>query len=77
MEWIQFVIFFIGVFGLFILNRTESRSDVRHMDAKLESNRNLSLQIHQENLDVINAIRMDIKEFHGRMCAIEERNKGK
>lgn len=75
MEWIQFIIFFLGVFGLFIWNRTESRADIRHMDEKLESNRNLSIQIHKENKDVLDAIRQDIKDFHGRLCAIEERNK--
>jgi len=65
MEWIQFIIFFLGVFGLFVWNRAESRADIRHMDAKLEGQRDLVLAIHQE-----------IKDFHGRLCAIEEkRNK--
>ncbi len=64
MDWTQFVIFFIGVFGLFIWNRTESRNDWRHMDAKMESTRELVRAIHDE-----------MKDFHGRLCAIEERNK--
>jgi hypothetical protein len=67
MDWTQFVIFFLGVFSLFIWNRAESRTDIRHMDAKLESNRNLSLQIHKENQDLITAIREDIKDFHGKL----------
>ena len=75
MDWTQFILFFIGVFGLFIWNRAESRTDVRHMDNKLESNRNLSIQIHQENRQILEAIREDIKEFHGRLCALEEKNK--
>lgn len=62
MEWTQFVIFFIGVFGLFIWNRSESRSDIRHMDTKLESILALVQAIHQE-----------MKDFHGRLCSIEER----
>ena len=65
MEWTQFIIFFLGVGGLFIWNRTESRADIRHMDAKLESNRNLVMAIHEE-----------IRDFHNRLCSIEER-KGK
>jgi hypothetical protein len=77
MEWIQFTIILITFVGLFIWNRTESRADIRHMDTKLESNRNLSIQIHKENHDLISAIREDAKEFHRRMCAIEERNRGK
>lgn len=57
MDWIQFVIFFIGVVGLWLWNRSESRSDVRHFDA------------------LIRAIHEEMKDFHGRLCAIEERNK--
>lgn len=68
MEWVQFIIFFIGVFGLFIWNRSESRSDIRHMDAKLEGQRNLILSVHQETTALM-------KDFHGRLCAIEERRK--
>ena len=75
MAWSQFIIFFISVFGLFIWNRTESRQDNRHMDAKLESNRNLSLQIHRENHDILNAIKDEMRDFHNRLCSIEERNK--
>ena len=37
-----------------------------HTDSKIDS-------IHQ----TVEAIRQDIKDFHGRLCAIEERNKGK
>ncbi|HET6457890.1 MAG TPA: hypothetical protein VFG24_03300 [Nitrosopumilaceae archaeon] len=64
MDWTQFAIFFIGVMGLFIWNRSESRSDIRHMDTKLESNRELVRAIYDE-----------VKDFHNRLCIIEERNK--
>ena len=75
MEWQQFAIMFITFVGLFIWNRTESRSDIRHMDMKLESNRNLSIEIHKETQAIINAIRQDMNDFHTRLCLIEERNK--
>ncbi len=68
MDWTQFAIMFCGFVGLFIWNRTESRSDMRHMDAKLESNRALITAFHE-------AIRQDIKDFHGRLCSIEESKK--
>jgi len=68
MDWGQFSVMFITFVGLFIWNRTENRSDMRHMDAKLESNRNLIIAFHE-------AIKEEIKDFHGRLCAIEERNK--
>jgi len=64
MEWVQFIIFFLGVFGLFIWNRTESRADARHMDSKLEANRNLMMSIHYE-----------MKDFHNRLYSLEERMK--
>jgi hypothetical protein len=60
----QFIILLFTVAGLFIWNRSESRSDMRHMDAKLESTREL-----------IRAIYDEMKDFHSRLCAIEERNK--
>jgi hypothetical protein len=68
MEWVQFVIFFLGVFGLFIWNRTESRTDARHMDNKLEAQRNLILSVHKETYDLM-------KDFHERLLEIEKSRK--
>ena len=65
MEWTQFVIFFIGVFGLFIWNRAEARTDIRHMDDKMESTRELVRAIHDE-----------IKDFHYRLLEIEKARLG-
>jgi hypothetical protein len=75
MDWIQFIVFFVGVFGLFIWNRSESRSDIRHMDNKLDANRELVRAIHLETKDVINAIHLEMKDFQGRLCEIAERTK--
>jgi len=47
---------------LFLWNRSESRADIRHMDAKLESTRELVKAIYDES-----------KSFHARLCTIEER----
>ena len=89
-EWIQFAIFFIGVFGLFIWNRAEARSDARHADAQLRANRDLIFEIRKENYEVIQGWRKEtaeviqdwrketaemMRDFHGRLCAIEERNR--
>lgn len=57
MDWIQFIIFIGSTVGLFFWNRSESRSDMRHM------------------MTIIEGIQKEIKDFHGRLCAIEERNK--
>ena len=62
MECTQFIIFFLGVFGLFLWNRTESREDIRHMDEKIDSMRNLMYAIHDE-----------MKDFHYRLLEIEKR----
>ncbi len=52
------------IIPLFLWNRSESRADIRHMDAKLESTRELVRAIYDES-----------KDFHNRLCNIEERNK--
>lgn len=64
MEWVQFVIFFIGVFGLFLWNRAEARSDARHYDAQLKANTELFREIHRETLT-------EMKDFHGRLERID------
>jgi hypothetical protein len=72
MEWLTPFITVLGVFisngalilPLFLWNRAESRADIRHLDAKLESNRELVRAIHDE-----------IKDFHYRLLEIEKRNK--
>ena len=57
MDWIQFAIFIGSTVGLFFWNRSESRSDMRHM------------------MSILDGIQKEMKDFHGRLCAIEERNK--
>jgi len=64
MDWAQFATLLISFMAVFLWNRTEGRSDIRHMDAKLESTRELVRAIHDE-----------MKDFHNRLCKIEERNK--
>ncbi len=41
MDWMQFSLFVIATLGMFFWNRSESRADIRHMDTKLESTREL------------------------------------
>ncbi len=57
MDWTQFVIFFIGVGGLWLWNRTESNNDRRDM------------------MNLLKEMKDEMKDFHGRLCAIEERNR--
>jgi hypothetical protein len=68
MGWEHILALILGngalIIPLFLWNRAESRADIRHMDSKLESTRELVRAIHDE-----------MKDFHNRLCAIEERNK--
>ena len=75
MDWVQFTIMVIAFIGLFTWNRSESRSDWRHMDAKLESTRELVRAIHDETKSFQLAMMTESKDFHSRLCIIEERKK--
>jgi len=69
MEWTQFIIFFLGVFGLFIWNRTESRSDIRHMDMKIDAIRDLVYTVHKETQASLSAMS---KETQANLDAIRK-----
>lgn len=64
MEWTQFSIFFVGVFGMWLWQRTEANADRR--DAE---------EGRREIRALIQAVQAEMKDFHGRLCAIEERNR--
>lgn len=66
MDWIQFTLFAIATLGMFFWNRAESRNDMRHMEDQLKSNRDLILAVHNET-------KAEMKDFHGRLCTLEER----
>jgi hypothetical protein len=65
MDWTQVFVMLAGnaalIIPLFLWNRSESRSDHRHLEAMVNAQ--------------IEAIRQDMKDFHGRLCAIEEGRK--
>lgn len=52
------------IIPLFLWVRSESRADVRHTDAKLESTRELVRAIHDE-----------VRDFHDRLAKIERDKK--
>lgn len=72
MTWEPILALILGnaafIIPLFLWNRAESRADIRHMDNKLEA---FMLGIREE----IKAINDEMKDFHNRLCAIEERNR--
>lgn len=64
MDWTQFAIFFLSMIGMWLT----SRADWRKTDQKIEEHR-------RETNTILNAIQSEMKDFHGRLCAIEERRK--
>lgn len=70
MEWTQFLILIATLGGLFLWNRSEARNDYRDL-------KETQAQDRKEILNLIRAIEQEMKDFHGRLCAIEERNRGK
>ena len=69
MEWLQVLVLILSNLGivvpLFLWNRSESNADRRE-----------AAQDRREANALIQAIQLEIKDFHGRLCAIEERYRG-
>ena len=68
MEWAQFLILLVTIAGLFLWSRSESTSDRRSFEKD-------SKQLRRDLIDAVRAIEAESKDFHGRLCAIEERKK--
>lgn len=60
-SWLQILPLFLANTRLLLWFRAESRANWRHMDAKLDAS--------------IKSIQEEIKDFHRRLCAIEEGRK--
>lgn len=70
MQWEQVLTILVGNIAMFLWATRQARSDFLHLDRKLEENR-------KETTQIVKAIQEEIKDFHDRLCAIEERNRGK
>lgn len=66
MEWIQVLSLFLANAGLILWFRAESRSDWKKCDEKIDAN-------HRETYALIDSIRHEIKDFHVRLCSLEEK----
>jgi len=62
-EWYQVGTIVAANLGLFLWTVRQSRSDYLHIQRSMDSFKDAMLK--------------ESKDFHGRLCAIEERNKGK
>ena len=68
MEWTQFIILVLAMAGMFFWNRTEARADARKSDAD-------NKELRRELIEVMRSMDTEMRDFHGRLCAIEERRK--
>lgn len=79
MEWAQAAFLILGngalIIPLFLWNRSESRADVRQMDAKLEAYRletnSLIRSIQDDVRSFHTSIQTEMKDFHARLCEIQ------
>lgn len=58
----------LTIFAIIATNLGTTIALYLQLDKKLDENR-------KETNDIIRAIQSEIMDFHGRLCAIEERNK--
>ena len=63
MDWSQVLAIMGSNLALFLWVRSESRADHRELESWVK--------------DMMQAIQAEMKDFHGRLCAIEEKNKTK
>ncbi len=64
-SWIQVLSLFLANAGLIIWFRAESNSDWRHMDTKIDA-------IREDSRSFQTAMLQESKDFHARMCCIEQ-----
>ncbi len=59
----------VGVMiALFLWNRSEANADRRNSDAE-------NKQLRRDMIDIMRSIQEEIKDFHGRLCIIEEKRR--
>ncbi len=61
MDWTQVLTIIASNMAIFLWARTESRSDHRALEGWTKQ--------------MLAAIQTEMKDFHGRLCVIEEKNK--
>lgn len=68
MDWTQVLTIVGSNIALFLWARSESRADYRHLEQK-------TLEMISGIKEDVKAMHMEMKDFHGRLCSIEERNR--
>ena len=66
MDWIQFVLFIVAMMGIDFFSNRSIKEEMSIIKQKIDNdNKNV--------MNIILSIKDEIKDFHGRLCAIEER----
>lgn len=72
MDWSQVLTIIGGNIGLILWSTRQARTDFLHLDRKLEENRKETTQIVKAIHEEVKAIQEEMRDFHSRLCAIEE-----
>jgi hypothetical protein len=75
MDIISLLVILLTISGLFIWNRAEGRSDIRHMDAQVNAIRELAREMHNDARDFRETWINESKDFHYRLLEIEKNRK--
>lgn len=75
MDWMQFLMLLIAFVGMFWWNRTSIDALKDAIDANDKNLRNVIDENARETRSLMNAIQQEIKDFHGRLCSLEERRR--
>lgn len=70
MDWMQFGIFVLSTAGMFLWSRSESRSDIRHLENRIENKIDGLISELQTDRREFHA---SMRDFHGRLCSLEEK----
>ena len=77
MDWIQLIVLIISFAGIFLWARSETKQEIAKIENMIkDSERNTQNMIkdsERNTQNLIIAIKDEMKDFHGRLCAIEER----
>lgn len=81
MDWTHVLGIVIGnaawTLPMFFWNRAEARADARKHDQDIKELRREMIDVMRSIDSTISEMKQESKDFHGRLCAIEERNRSK
>lgn len=75
MDWTQVFTIIIANFAMFFWLRSEASSDRRELRGAIDALKTSTDAQINAIQGQIGAIQLEMKDFHGRLCAIEERNR--